>query len=211
MLRSAPNESVSSQGVTHRPQAVGPPGPRADRRRLVQKPGALLLAGEPLELRSERVLGPQEGLLAVQDRRVLAPGVIEALDGAGPQVQLDAPQQGRVRVGLEVGVDEIGDLARLAVQLDQVDLVESAESGSATTVVDAQERIEWLDRSVMVVERIRQKFCDVRPLTGLVDGLGVAAREQPMSHFDRLAHDGNAWHQVTHVKISTNTSRNCLS
>jgi hypothetical protein len=62
-------------------------------------------------------VGRQEGLLAVEDLRVRAPGEIDALDRAGSQVQLDAPQQGRVRVGLEVGVDEIRDLARMKYAL----------------------------------------------------------------------------------------------
>jgi hypothetical protein len=56
----------------------------------------------------------------VQDRRVHARGVIRALDLAGPQVELDAPKERRVRVGVEVGIDQVRDLARMAVQLDQV-------------------------------------------------------------------------------------------
>ena len=128
---AAPNQPMSADCVTHRAQAVGPARARADRRRLVQQPGPLLLAGEPLELRSEGMVGRQEGLLAVQDRRVLAPCVVDALDLAGLQVELDAPQQCRVRVGLEVGVDEIGDLARVPVQLDQVGPLDLAEVGAA--------------------------------------------------------------------------------
>ncbi len=98
---------MAAEGISSHSQPVRPPRARADRRRILQQPGPLLLASEPLELRPERVVGRQEGLLAVQDRRILAPGVIEALDLAGPQVQLDAPNEGRVRVGRELGVDEI--------------------------------------------------------------------------------------------------------
>ncbi len=77
---------MASESVAHQTEPLRPPRTRADRRGLVQEPGPLLLAGEPLELGSERVVGRQEGLLAVEDRRVRAPGVIEALDRAGPQV-----------------------------------------------------------------------------------------------------------------------------
>ena len=62
----------------------------------------------------------------MQDRRVGAGGVIEAIDLAGAERELDAAQQGRVRVGLEVGIDEVRNLAGLAVQLDQVGPVDIA-------------------------------------------------------------------------------------
>ena len=178
--RLGPNQPMSAECVTHRAEAVGPPGPRADRRRLVQEAGPLLLAGEPLELRSERVVGRQEGLLAMQDRRVLAPGVVDALDLAGPQVELDAPQQGRVRVGLEVGVDEIGDLARVPVQLDQVGPLDLAEVGAGAALVDAEQRVERIEGGAMDVEGIRQELAHGRPSAGVVNGLGVADPEEPI-------------------------------
>jgi hypothetical protein len=43
----------------------------------------------------------------VQYRRVRDRGVIGALDLAGPQVELDAAEQRRARVGVEVGIDQI--------------------------------------------------------------------------------------------------------
>ena len=58
------------------PQPLGPTGPRADRRGLVQQPGPLLLPGQPLELPPPRVVGQQERLLAMQHRRVRARRVI---------------------------------------------------------------------------------------------------------------------------------------
>ncbi len=89
-----------------------------------------------------RVVGPEERLLAVQDRRVIARRVVGALELAGPQVQLDAPEQGRVRVGLEVGVDQVGELARMAVDLDQVGPLDLAEVRPAAALIDAEERVE---------------------------------------------------------------------
>ena len=80
----------------------------------------LLLLRQPGELGVERMIARQKRLLAMQDRRVCAGGVVEAIDLAGPERQLDAAQQGRVRVGLEIGINEVRNLAGLAVQLDQV-------------------------------------------------------------------------------------------
>jgi hypothetical protein len=68
-----------------------PAVPCPNRRRLFQQSSALLLARQALELRPPGIVGPEERLLAVQDRRVGAVGEFEAVDLAGPQVQLDAP------------------------------------------------------------------------------------------------------------------------
>ena len=76
------------------------------------------LLAQPGELGVKRMIRRQERLLAVQDWRVGTGGVIEAVDLAGTERELDAPQKGRVRVGLEVGIDEVRDFAGLAVQID---------------------------------------------------------------------------------------------
>ena len=114
----------------------------------------------------------------MEDRRVRAGGVIEAVDLAGPQRELDAPQQGRVRVGLEIGIDEVRDLAGLAVQLDQVGPVDLAQVGPGASLVDAEQRVERLERGAMDVEGVRQQLADGRPPAGFVDGLGVAGPEE---------------------------------
>ena len=64
------------------------------------------------------------------------------------------------------------------MQLDQVGPVESAEVGSGASLVDAQERIERLERSAMDVQSVRQQFADGRPPAGFVDGLGAAGPEE---------------------------------
>jgi hypothetical protein len=66
------------------------------------------------------MIGRQERLFAVQDRRVGTGGVIEAIDLARSERELDVAQQSRVRVGLEVWINEVGDRAGLTVQLDSV-------------------------------------------------------------------------------------------
>jgi hypothetical protein len=101
----------------------------------------------------ERVIGRQKRLLAVQDRRVVAGGIIEAIDLASAKRELDAAPQGRVRIGLEIGINEVRNLAGMPVQLDQVGPVERAEVGSGTSLVNSQERVE---RRAVDVERGRQ-------------------------------------------------------
>jgi hypothetical protein len=77
-----------------------------------------------------------------------------------------------VRVDLEIGLNEIRNLARLAVQLDQVGPVDSAQVGSGASLVDAQQRVECLERGAMEIERVRQQFADRRVSGSFVDGLG---------------------------------------
>ena len=48
-----------------------------------------------------------------------------------------------MRVGVEVGVGQVRDLARMAVQLDQVGALDLAEVGRAA-LLDAEQRVEGL-------------------------------------------------------------------
>ncbi len=64
------------------------------------------------------MIGCEERLLAVEDRRVCAGGVFEAIDFAGAERELDAAEQGGVGVGFEIGVGEVGDFSGMAVELD---------------------------------------------------------------------------------------------
>jgi hypothetical protein len=97
-----------------------------------------------------------ERLLAMQDRRVCAGGVIEAIDLASAERQLDAAPQGRMRVGLEIGVGQVRNLAGMAVQLDQVGAVENAKVSPGTSLIDSQEWVKCLERGAMDVKRGRQ-------------------------------------------------------
>jgi hypothetical protein len=83
-----------------------------------------------------------------------------------------------VRVGLEIGISEVRNLAGLAVQLDQGGPVERAEVSSGASLVNAQKRIECLERRAMDVERGRQQLGDGRPPAGFVDGLGAPGPEE---------------------------------
>jgi hypothetical protein len=161
-------------------QPVGPAGPRADRGGVVEQPGPLLLPGQPLELRPSWVVGEQECLLAVQDRRVRARRIIGALDLAGAEIELDASDERRVRVGDEVGIDEVGDLAGLAVELDQVGAFDLAQVGAGAALVGAEERAQGLQGTAVDVQGIREELADGGAAAGVVDGFGVAGPEQPV-------------------------------
>ena len=89
----------------------------ADRRRLVEQPVLFLLLGQPGEFGHQRVPGWEERFLAVEDGGIGARRVVEAVELPRPERELDAAQQGRVRVGLEVGIDQVRDLPRMPVQL----------------------------------------------------------------------------------------------
>jgi hypothetical protein len=52
------------------------------------------------------MIGRQKRLFAMENRRLRAGGVIEAVDFAGTERELDTATQGRVRVGLEIGINE---------------------------------------------------------------------------------------------------------
>ena len=171
---------MPAESITPLVQPFGPSGPGPDRRRLLQQPGPLLLVPQALELRPSRVIGQQERLLAVQDRRVRARGIVGALDLAGAQIELDASKQRRVRVGVEIRIGQVRDLARMAVQLDQVNALDLAQIGAGAALIGAEERAEGLQRRAVDVQGIRKELADGRAAAGVIDGLSVAGPEQPV-------------------------------
>jgi hypothetical protein len=86
-----------------------PPLARADRGRLVEQPVLFLLLGQPGEPGHQRVPGWEERFLAVEDGGIGARCVVNAVELPRPQRELDASEQGRVRVGLDVGIDQVRD------------------------------------------------------------------------------------------------------
>ena len=114
----------------------------------------------------------------MRDRRVCAGSVVKAIDLASAKRKLYASKQGRVRVGLEIGINKVRNLARLAVQLDQVGTVECSQVSPGAALIDAQKRVECLERRAMDVERGRQQLADRRPQAGFVDGLGATSPEE---------------------------------
>jgi hypothetical protein len=101
---SPPHQSMASQ---HKARGVQPGLPadfRPDRRRVVEQTVFFLLLAEPRELGVEGMIGRQKRLFAMEDQRVRARSVIEAVNPAGTERELDAALKCRVRVGREIGI-----------------------------------------------------------------------------------------------------------
>jgi hypothetical protein len=75
-----------------------------------------LLLGQSRKFGVEGMIGRQECLLSMEDRRIRAGSVVEAVDLARPERELDAAVESRVRVGVEIGISEVRDHSRWAVQ-----------------------------------------------------------------------------------------------
>jgi hypothetical protein len=117
-----PNQAVPADHESSFVEAALPSLRGSDRRRVVKQPASLLLLGEPGEPGMERVVGWQECLLAMKDGRVRAVRVVIAIELARAKRQLDAAEQGRMRVRLEVGINQIfcKRPSRMPMQLDQI-------------------------------------------------------------------------------------------
>jgi hypothetical protein len=122
----------------------------------------------------------EERLLAVQDRRVVTAGESPAVDLPGPQVQLHAPQESRVGIGLEVGIDQVCDRAGVAMELDQVGAVDLAQVGAGAALIDPEQGVERIERAPMHVEGIGQELAYRGLPACLVDRRGVAGLEEPL-------------------------------
>ena len=84
-------------------QSCLPSLPCADGAGVIEQAVLFFLGGEAGKSRVERVVAEEEALPAVEDGRVGAVGVVVAVDLPGAQVELDAAEQGRVRVGSRFG------------------------------------------------------------------------------------------------------------
>ena len=113
---------------------------RADRRRVVEQSMLRLLSRQSGETGMQRMVGRHERLLAMKNGRVGRAGIFKALDLAGAEQDSDAPAKCGVGIGLEVGIDQVRNLAGMPVQLDQVGAVDFAQVGPGTALVDAQQR-----------------------------------------------------------------------
>jgi hypothetical protein len=103
--------------------------PRPDGGGVVEEAVFFFLLGQLGEFGVEGVFGCEHGLLAVEDRRVCAGLEFEAIDFTGAERELDAAEQGGVRVGFKFGVGEVGDFSGMAVELDRIGVLDFAEVG----------------------------------------------------------------------------------
>jgi hypothetical protein len=111
-LPASPHQAMSLQVKPLLGQSSPPAFPCADPAGISEQPVLFFLGRQPGEFRVEGMLGVQEQFLPVQDRGIGALGIVVALDLPGLQVQLDAAQQRRVRIVLEVRVDQLRELLR---------------------------------------------------------------------------------------------------
>ena len=77
----------------------------------------LFLCSQPGKAGIQWMVGAQERLFAVENRPVGRIGIIDALDLAGAKRELDAAPKRRMRIGLEVGIDRIRNLAGMPLDL----------------------------------------------------------------------------------------------
>ena len=67
----------------------------------------LFLLCEASEFIMQLMAGIEKRLLTMKDRGVVASRIIQAFELSCAKIELDAPDEHRVRIGLEVSVDEI--------------------------------------------------------------------------------------------------------
>jgi hypothetical protein len=83
-----------------------------------------------------------------------------------------------MRIGVEVGIDEIRNLAGMPVQLDQVGAVDLAQVRPGAPLVNPQQRIERVECTAMDIKRIRQQLADRRLPARFVDRLGTPSPKE---------------------------------
>ncbi len=175
---SLPDEPMPAEGEPTLGQPALPAVAGADGGGVVEQAVAFFMAGEARELGRERMMRREERFLAVEYRWVGALGVVEAIDLPRPERELDAPQQGRVRVGLEIGIDQVRDLARMPVQLDQVRSLDRAEIRPGAALVHPQQRLERVERLEVNINGVRQELADRGALARHVHGLSIPRTKQ---------------------------------
>ena len=74
-------------------------------------------------------------------------------------------------IGFEVGIGEVRDLAREAMELENVRLFDLPEPGPCAPLVNAEERLQLIECRPMHVERIREQLPQRRIPARLVDCL----------------------------------------
>ena len=83
----------------------------ADLGRFREQPVPLFLPRQPGKLCVERMFRAEKGLSAVQDRRVRRRSIIVAVQLTRAEVESEAARQGRMRVRIEIGIDQVRNLS----------------------------------------------------------------------------------------------------
>jgi len=83
-----------------------------------------------------------------------------------------------VRIIVEFRIDQVRELARPPMDLDDVGALHVAEVGPAAALVNTQERFEGVQGTSMDVEVVRQELAHGRALARLIDGGRVSGLEE---------------------------------
>jgi hypothetical protein len=87
-----------------------------------------------------------------------------------------------MRVGLEIGIDEVRDFSGMPVQLDEVGSVEFAEVGTGASFVD---RLQWarrLERAAVDMSSTHPNLADLLTIMPLAQLSGLGFRVAFPSH-----------------------------
>src|SRR5690242_19331713 len=114
----------------------------------------------------------------MEDGRVRALRIVVAVELAGAERQLDAAEQGRMRVGLELGINQVRNLPRMPMQLDQVRPLDLIQIRPGAALVNSEQRLERIERVTVNVKSIGQELPDRGPPACLVHRLGIPRAEQ---------------------------------
>src|SRR5947207_15914518 len=104
------------------------------------------------------MLRGEERFFAMEDGRVRALGIVVTVQLTGPQVEPDAALQRGMGIGLEVRVDQVGELARTAVEFNDVRSLDLPKVRAGATLVDSQQRFEGIERTAVDVKVVRAEF-----------------------------------------------------
>ncbi|MBN8461054.1 MAG: hypothetical protein J0M04_24760 [Verrucomicrobia bacterium] len=135
---------------------------------VLKEPDRLLLSGEFGELAIERMIGRDEGFLAMQDRRIGTGSVIVAAGLAGHKINDDRLRQGRMRVGLEIRIGKKRDFRRCGVELQQVECGSDIEPFPEFRHGDPERRgnariVAWIEQ----IDRARKTLAIGKRFDGL--------------------------------------------
>ena len=144
----------------------------ADSFGIVQESEEFLLVGELGEGFVVGIVGGDEGFFAMEDGGIFGGLVVAIADLSGAELDLDTGVEFGMGIEVEFWVKEVGDFGEFVTEFDQGGVVEVTEAIAGTGFVEAQERGEGGNGTVVNVKRPREFFTDGASLAILGNGKG---------------------------------------
>src|SRR5262245_34106234 len=91
-----------------------------DAARIIEQPLLFFLSRQTSKFLSPRIVRCQKGLFPMQHRWIGRARVIVALHLPGTQVKSYTPEKHRMRVAVEIRINQVGELPRAAMDFDDV-------------------------------------------------------------------------------------------